>query len=104
MRICTRVSFIANHTVDMDVVTIGCGVTTLLGAFALFVSSKPMTLGGVVMVLLLSITSTQLVVGLTKAVSPEYKPATAAAENVEVIEQVRVLGSWAWDRLLSLRG
>jgi len=47
----------------MDVVTIGCTTMTLFGIYAMFVSSKPITLGGVLMVLLLSASTTQALMG-----------------------------------------
>lgn len=48
----------------MDPITVASGVFSLLGMFGMFVSSKPMTVGGVVMTLALTASITQAAIGV----------------------------------------
>ena len=49
----------------MDPITVASGVFSLLGMFGMFVSSKPMTVGGVVMTLALTASITQAAIGVS---------------------------------------
>lgn len=48
-----------------DFVTAACATFTIFGALSLFVSSKPVTLGAVVMTVFLAIAASQVAVGIS---------------------------------------
>lgn len=50
----------------MDTVTIGSTILTLVGFYAMFVSSKPVTFGGVIMSMVVSASATQAVIGVCR--------------------------------------
>jgi len=68
--------------VPLDAVTIGCTTLTLFGVYAMFVSSKPVTVGGVLMILLLSASTTQALMGFFRIPSPDNNMPPPKQEDV----------------------
>jgi|TARA_B110000967_G_scaffold144579_1_gene147983 hypothetical protein len=85
----------------LDAVTIACMVMSAFGVFSLFVSSKPVTLGSVVMTIALSMSVTQAAMGMSRYLStaedtiPSSFPETAQPPpvNPDVVEHARMV--WA---------
>ena len=83
----------------MDAITIWSAVLTVFGSYAMFVSSKPVTVGGVLMILVLSVSSTQAVMGGVKVwrsaetVTPEVAQGEKANDQSDMIDVVR--GIWS---------
>jgi len=50
-----------------DATTILCTVLTIYGVYAMFVSSKPVNLGGVVLLVVLALSTTQAVIGFSRS-------------------------------------
>lgn len=50
-----------------DAITILCTVLTIYGAYAMFVSSKPVNLGGVLLLVVLALSTTQAVMGFSRS-------------------------------------
>jgi hypothetical protein len=73
--------------VPLDAVTIGCTTLTLFGIYAMFVSSKPVTVGGVLMILLLSASTTQALMGFLRMPSPDINIPPPKQEDV--VDMVR---------------
>ena len=87
----------------MDPITVASGVFSLLGMFGMFVSSKPMTVGGVVMTLALTASITQAAIGASYMMgttgSGEGLPPSAPAEPMDssprdMIDLAKQL--WGW--------
>jgi hypothetical protein len=88
---------------QLDVVTVGCLVTSALGLFSLFVSSKPVTVGSVVLIVVLSMSVTQTTMGVARNLAaaddpapsfPHAVPNTLPA-NPDVVDQVQMAWKWA---------
>lgn len=84
-----------------DVLTIGSSVLSVLCFVSLFVSSKPVTLGGCFMVLLLTASVTQAIMGLHKLANapleaPQEAPAAGSARGagMDVLDHARA--AWVW--------
>lgn len=54
-------------TMQPDAMTILCTVLTLYGCYAMFFSSKPVNLGGVVLLVVLALSTTQAIMGFSKS-------------------------------------
>ena len=81
---------------NVDALTMGCIVMSVLGLVSLYVSSKPVTLGGVVMTLLLAMSVTQAAMGMTRALGHDGSHDTPpSAAPPDVVEQMRVLWQYA---------
>lgn len=85
----------------LDAVTIGCMVMSAFGVFSLFVSSKPVTVGSVVMTITLSMSVTQAAMGVSRYLStaedtvPSFPGrAQSPPVNPDVVEHARMV--WAW--------
>ena len=84
-----------------DVLTIGSSVLSVLCFVSLFVSSKPVTLGGCFMVLLLTASVTQAIMGLYQLANAPLEtsqeaPAAASTRGVgmDVLDHARA--AWVW--------
>ena len=79
------------------------------GVFSLFVSSKPVTVGSVVMTITLSMSVTQAAMGVSRYLSvadgttPSSFPETAQPPpvNPDVVEHARMVWAWAMGTLSS---
>ena len=82
---------------QLDAVTVLCTTLTLYGGYAQFVSSKPVTLGGIVLIAILALSTTQALVGFARtwgqAAPVEEKHADVLDMMKWVLSQAR--GSWA---------
>jgi len=87
---------------QLDAVTIGCMVMSGFGVFSLFVSSKPVTVGSVVMTIALSMSVTQAAMGVSRYLSTAEEtihssfPGSAQSPpvNPDVVDHARMV--WAW--------
>ena len=74
----------------LDVVTIGCTTLTILGGFATFVSTKPVTLGSVMMIIILAASTTQAILGFMRVLggtaAPVPEPATKEEDVVGLVK------------------
>lgn len=52
---------------QLDATTILCTVLTLYGCYAMFLSSKPVNLGGVVLLVVLALSTTQAIMGFSRS-------------------------------------
>ena len=52
---------------NMDTTTILCTVLTLYGCYAMFLSTKPVNLGGVVLLVVLALSTTQAIMGFLRS-------------------------------------
>jgi len=94
---------------QLDAVTIGCMVMSAFGVFSLFVSSKPVTVGSVVMTIALSMSVTQAMMGMSRYLSvaeetiPSSFPGNAQSlpVNPDVVEHARMVWAWALGTLSS---
>ena len=85
----------------LDAVTIACMVMSAFGVFSLFVSSKPVTVGSVMMTITLSMSVTQAAMGVSRylSVGEETTPSFPSTPqpppmNPDVIDHARMV--WAW--------
>ena len=95
----------------LDAVTIGCIVMSAFGVFSLFVSSKPVTVGSVVMTIALSMSVTQAAMGVSRYLSaseatiPSFssfpRSANAPPVNPDVVDHARMAWAWAMGSLSS---
>ena len=87
--------------VALDPLTVASTIFTILGVFGLFVSTKPVTLGGVVMTVALAASATQAVVGFqhmlpgsTEPSMPSQVPNTWDDSPKDMVDLARM--AWAW--------
>jgi len=85
----------------MDSVTVGCALWSMLGFFALFLSSKPVTVGSVVMTAVVAATATQAVVGFLP--QPSALPA-GAPPPPDVVDMARMSWNYASSYLSAMKG
>lgn len=52
---------------QLDTTTTICTVMTVFGTYAMFVSSKPITFGGVCLLIVLALSTTQAVMGISRS-------------------------------------
>ena len=88
--------------VALDPLTVASTIFTILGVFGLFVSTKPVTLGGVVMTVALSASATQAIVGIQDMMPhpvepgmPPPVPNTGEGSPKDVVDLARLAWGWA---------
>ncbi len=86
---------------SVDVVTLGSSILSLLCFVSLFVSSKPVTIGGVFMTIVLAASLTQVICGVLSLVSLAELPPKTPDDPEDVLEKARVFWDWASKSLSS---
>lgn len=81
----------------VDVVTLGSSILSVLCFVSLFVSSKPVTFGSVVMTIVLALSATQAVYGAFALADARGLPTPpqAPSEGEDVFAKARTLWDWA---------
>lgn len=85
----------------LDAMTIGSMVMSTFGVFSLFVSSKPVTFGSVVMTIALSMSVTQAMMGVSRYLSvaeettPSFPSTPQPPVNPDVVDHARMVWAWA---------
>lgn len=84
-------------SLPVDAVTTGCTVLTLLGGYATFVSSKPVTISSILMIMVLSASTTQAIIGFLRL---SIQPADDSAppipnRDTDVLDMLGTLASYA---------
>jgi hypothetical protein len=77
----------------MDAITIGSAILSVIGFYAMFVSSKPVTVGSVLMSIVMSMSATQAVVGVLKVAHPVMLDKTMEKPQ-DVLDGASM--AWAW--------
>jgi hypothetical protein len=86
-------------SLPVDAVTIGCTTLTLLGGYATFVSSKPVSLASILMIIVLSASTTQAIIGFLRGwEKPGPEPeldASRSHRDADVLDMLSTLVSYA---------
>lgn len=91
-------------TLPVDAVTLLCTAITVYSSLAIYVFQKPVTLGSVVMVVMMSASTTQALVGFWRVWARE-EGETSAVPQRDVIDMVSSLGSgWLGQMVKGLGG
>ena len=77
---------------EVDAATLACAIFAVLGFFSMFVSTKPATVGGCVMLAATSAAATQALVGLS--------PAVAGGQQADLADAARSAFHWARETVL----
>ena len=92
--------------VALDPLTVASSIFTLLGVFGLFVSTKPVTLGGVIMTVALSASATQAIVGMSNMLPdssapsmPSPVPNTGEGSPKDVVDLAKLAWGWAQSQM-----
>jgi hypothetical protein len=82
-------------SLPVDAVTIGCTTLTILGGYATFVSSKPMSLSGILMIIVLSASTTQAIIGFLRVWEPSETDTAEPKRDADVVDLLSTLASYA---------
>jgi len=86
-----------------DPLTLASAIFSVLGLGGLFVSSKPLTVGGVLMTAALAASMTQAAIGVSRSLqhAPSgVQPHDAATDMTDLLQWAR---EWVWSQALLLR-
>jgi hypothetical protein len=83
----------------IDALTFASTVFTCFGMFTLFLSSKPVTIGGVLMTICVSLAATQTAMGLERAFPAEGDRALPSREETgDLSNLARSAWQWGWSQ------
>lgn len=87
----------------VDSVTIGSGILAMLGFFTLFLSSKPVTMGSVLMTAVVAAAATQAATGILPAPPPAALQ-DGAPRPPDVVDYARMSWTYAAQYISGLKG
>ena len=73
---------------QVDALTILCTVLTIYGGYAMFVSNKPVNFGGVMLLIVLALSTTQAVMGFHRARNNPVEDKSAGGDVVDLMRSV----------------
>jgi len=82
-------------SLPVDTVTIGCTTLTLLGGYATFVCSKPVSLAGILMIIVLSASTTQAIIGFLRVWEKPDVDTAHPHQYTDVVDMLSTLASYA---------